>query len=42
MDLREIGWEGVEWTHVAQDRDNWGNIVNTEVNLRFHKRRRIS
>jgi hypothetical protein len=20
MDLREIGWEGVDWMHVAQDR----------------------
>jgi hypothetical protein len=22
MDLREGGWEGVEWIHLAQDRDN--------------------
>jgi hypothetical protein len=21
MDLREIGWEGVDWMHLAQDRD---------------------
>jgi hypothetical protein len=21
MDLREIGWEGVEWMHLAQDGD---------------------
>jgi len=21
MDLREIGWEGVDWIHLAQDRD---------------------
>jgi len=21
MDLREIGWEGVDWIHVAQDKD---------------------
>jgi hypothetical protein len=21
MDLREIGWEGVEWIHLAQDRN---------------------
>jgi len=20
-DLMEIGWEGVDWTHLAQDRD---------------------
>jgi hypothetical protein len=23
MDLREIGWEGVDWMHLAQDRDQW-------------------
>jgi hypothetical protein len=22
-DLREIGWEGVDWIHLAQDRDQW-------------------
>jgi hypothetical protein len=21
MNLREIGWEGMDWIHVAQDRD---------------------
>jgi hypothetical protein len=23
MDLTEIGWEGVEWIHLAQERDRW-------------------
>jgi hypothetical protein len=23
MDFREIGWEGVEWIHLAQDREQW-------------------
>jgi hypothetical protein len=23
MDLREIGCEGVDWIHLAQDRDQW-------------------
>jgi hypothetical protein len=23
LDLREIGWEGVEWIHLAEDRDQW-------------------
>jgi hypothetical protein len=22
MNLREIGWEGVDWTHLAQDMDH--------------------
>jgi hypothetical protein len=23
MDLREIGWEGMDWVDVAQGRDQW-------------------
>jgi len=23
MDLRKIGWEGVDWMHLAQDRNHW-------------------
>jgi hypothetical protein len=23
IDLREIGWEGVDWMHLTQDRDQW-------------------
>jgi hypothetical protein len=34
MDLREIGWEGVEWIHLAQDRDRWRAVVNAVMNLR--------
>jgi len=26
--LREIGWEGIEWMHVAQDRDQWRTLVS--------------
>jgi hypothetical protein len=34
MDLREIGWGGgVEWIHLAQDRDKWQTVMNTVVNL---------
>jgi hypothetical protein len=29
MDLREIGWGGMEWIDVAQDRDQWRALVNT-------------
>jgi hypothetical protein len=30
----EIGWEGVDWwVHLAQDRDQWGVVVNTVMNL---------
>jgi hypothetical protein len=34
MDLREIGWDGVDWVDLAQDRDNWRVLVNTVMNLR--------
>jgi hypothetical protein len=23
MDVKEIGWEDVDWMHLAQDRDQW-------------------
>jgi len=31
MDLREIGWGGVDWIHLAQDRDKWWAVVNREA-----------
>jgi hypothetical protein len=34
MDLREIGWDGVDWVDQAQDRDHWRALVNTVMNLR--------
>jgi hypothetical protein len=33
MDLREIGWDGVDWIDMAQDRDWWRALVNTMFNL---------
>jgi hypothetical protein len=33
MDLREVGWEGVDWIHLIQDRDQWRANVNTVMNL---------
>jgi hypothetical protein len=34
MDLREIGWGGMDWIDVARDRDQWKAFVNTIMNLR--------
>jgi hypothetical protein len=34
MDLREIGWDGIDWIDLAQDRDQWKALVNTVMNLR--------
>jgi hypothetical protein len=32
--IREIGWDGVDWIELAQDRDQWRALVNTVMNLR--------
>jgi hypothetical protein len=34
MDLTEIGWDGVDWIELAQDKDRWRALVNTVMNLR--------
>jgi hypothetical protein len=34
MDLGEIGWDGVNWVDLAQDRNQWRALVNTVMNLR--------
>jgi hypothetical protein len=33
IDLREIGWDGVDWVNLAQDRGHWRSLVNTVMNL---------
>jgi glucose dehydrogenase len=32
--LREIGWGGMDWIDLAQDKDQWKALVNTVMNLR--------
>jgi hypothetical protein len=34
MDIREIGWGGMDSSDLAQDRDQWRVLVNTVMNLR--------
>jgi hypothetical protein len=34
MDLSEIGWGGVDWVGLAQERDKWRALVNVVMNLR--------
>jgi hypothetical protein len=34
MDLREIGWDGMDQINLTQDRDQWRAVMNTEMNLR--------
>jgi hypothetical protein len=33
MDLREIGWDGMDWIDLAQDKDRWRALVNVVMNL---------
>jgi hypothetical protein len=32
--MSEIGWDGVDWIDMAQDRDQWRALLNTVLNLR--------
>jgi hypothetical protein len=33
MNLQEIGYGGMNWIELAQDRDRWGTLVNVVMNL---------
>jgi hypothetical protein len=34
MNFREIGWDGMDWINVAQNRTQWSALLNTVINLR--------
>jgi hypothetical protein len=34
MDLRELGWAGMGWIDMPEDRDQWRALVNTVMKLR--------
>jgi hypothetical protein len=42
MDLRGIGWGGMDWINLAQDWDQWRTLANTIMNLRVPKMLRNS
>jgi hypothetical protein len=33
MDLREIGWGGMDWIDLVHDRDQWRVLANTVMNI---------
>jgi hypothetical protein len=33
MDLREIGWDDMDWINLSQDRDQWRALMNMVMNL---------
>jgi len=35
MDLKEISWEGVNWTGLAKDRNEWRALVYMVINHRL-------
>jgi hypothetical protein len=34
IDLRGIGWDGMDWVDVAKERDQWRALVYTVMNFR--------
>jgi hypothetical protein len=34
IDIREIGWDGMDWIDLVHDRDQWRALANTVMNLR--------
>jgi len=34
LNLMEIGWKGVDWIHLAQDREHWRAFLDTIINFR--------
>jgi hypothetical protein len=34
MDLREIGWKGVKWMLLGQDKGKWRTYMSAVINIR--------
>jgi len=45
MDLGRLGWDGVDWICLNEDRNQWQSLVNMAMNIlvpRFHERWGVS
>ena len=42
MYVKEMGWQNVDWIHLASARDNWWDFVNTIIDFGVLKVRGIS
>ena len=34
MGLQKVGWGGIDWIYLAQDRDGWRVVVNGAMKIR--------
>jgi hypothetical protein len=34
IDLKQVGWEGVDWVELAQNKDKWRAVFKMIMNLR--------
>jgi hypothetical protein len=35
MDLKEIGWESIDWIQLAEDKEEWRVLGTTVMNLQL-------
>jgi hypothetical protein len=35
MDLKELGWGGMDYIDLIQDKDNWRALVDTVISILF-------
>jgi hypothetical protein len=38
MDLKVMGWGGIDWIHVDKNRDQWRVLVSTVIKFRVAKK----